>query len=99
MISAFIFFAHLMFVLYIFTKKWQDESLSAAFINVGLIIILFTVGWSITTSVIKIFFDARGLGLQFNADTMSLTLLSIIEFFFYKFYYGSSKTTEAGTGK
>lgn len=99
MISAFIFFAHLMFVLYIFTKKWQDESLSTAFINIALIIVLFTVGWSIATSVVKIFFDSRGLGIQFNADTISLTLLSIVEFFFYRIYYWGSKTTEAGTGK
>jgi hypothetical protein len=99
MITAFIFFAHFMFVLYIFTKKWQVESISSALINVALITILFTVGWSISTSVVKIFFDTKGLGIQFNADTISLTLLSIAEFFFYRIYYREEKTTEAGTGK
>ncbi|MBS3945274.1 MAG: hypothetical protein KGZ42_07240 [Melioribacter sp.] len=99
MITAFIFFAHFMFVLYIFTKKWQDESISSALINVALITILFTVGWSISTSVVKIFFDSKGLGIQFNADTISLTILSIAEFFFYRIYYSEEKTTEAGTEK
>lgn len=99
MVSAIIFSAHLMFVLYIFTKKWQDESLSSAFINLALIIILFTVGWSIATAVVKIFFESRGLGLHFNADDISLTLLTIVEYFFYKFYYGGEKLTEAGTEK
>lgn len=99
MISALIFFGHLMFILYIFTKKWQDESLSTAFINIALIIILFAVGWSLSTSVVKIFFDSKGLGIQFNADTISLTLLSIVEYFFYKFYYREEKPTEAGTEK
>jgi len=99
MISAFIFFAHLMFVLYIFTKKWQDESLSAAFINVALIVILFTVGWSISTSIVKLFFDEKGLGIQFNADAISLTLLSIAEFFFYKIYYFSPKPIEGDKEK
>ncbi|MEG8945874.1 hypothetical protein [Rosettibacter firmus] len=87
MISAIILAAHLIFITYIFTKKWQEESLSAGLINVALIIILFSVGWSISTTVVKIFFDEKGLGIHFNADTISLTLLSIAEFFFYRFYY------------
>lgn len=99
MVSAIVFSAHLIFVLYIFTKKWQDESLSSAFINLALVIILFSVGWSISTAIIKIFFDSRGLGLHFNADDISLTLLTVVEFFFYKFYYGGEIPTEAGTGK
>lgn len=94
MISAFIFFAHLFFITIIFTKKWQDESLGSAFINLALIIILFSVGWSISTTVVKIFFDSKGLGIQFDADAISLTLLSIVEFFFYRFYYKDINTTE-----
>ena len=91
MISALIFAAHLVFVAYIFTKKWQDESLSTAFINLALVIVLFAVGWSIATSVVKIFFEPKGFGIQFDADTISLTLLSIVEYFFYKFYYADEK--------
>ena len=91
MISAVIFAAHLVFMCVIFTKKWQDEKLSSAFINLALMIILFAVGWSIATSVVKIFFDQKGFGIQFDADTISLTLLSIVEYFFYKFYYKEEK--------
>lgn len=87
MISAMIFAGHLYFISYIVTKKWQEESLSSALINFALIIILFVVGWSITSSITKIFFDPKGFGIQFDADTISLTMLSIIEFFFYRFYY------------
>jgi len=94
MISALIFAAHLIFITVIFTKKWQEESLSAALINVALIIILFSVGWSISTTIVKIFFDSKGLGIHFDADTISLTLLSIAEFFFYRFYYKEEKVTE-----
>lgn len=99
MIAALIFCGHLIFVLYIFTKKWQDESLSSAFINLSLIIILFSVGWSITTSVVKIFFESKGLGLHFDSDTISLTILSIIEYFFYRFYYREKEITEDDKGK
>lgn len=87
MITAFIFFAHLFFALYIFTKKWQNENLKNAFLNLILIGILFSVGWTITTMIAQIFMEPEGFGIQFNRDTFSLTILSIGEFFFYKIYY------------
>ena len=103
MISALIFSAHLIFILIVFTKKWQNESLGSAFTNLALIIVLFAVGWSIATAVVKLFIDSKGFGIQFDSDTISLTLLSIVEYFFYKFYYHEEKTgqtiTADDTGK
>jgi hypothetical protein len=92
MITAFIFFIHLTFGLVIFTKKWQDENLSSAFQNIALIGILFAVGWTITGMIAKLVMEPKGLGLQFDRDAFSLTLLTIIEFFFYKFYYNDVPT-------
>lgn len=97
MISALIFSGHLIFILVIFTKKWQDESLSSAFTNLALIIVLFAVGWSIATAVVKLFIDSKGFGIQFDGDTISLTLLAIVEYFFYKFYYREDKAEETVT--
>jgi hypothetical protein len=87
MITAFIFFAHLVFALIIYTKKWQDDGIKSAILNVVLIGILFTVGWSITGIVAKLIMDQKGFGLQFDRDAFSLTLLMIGEFFFYRIYY------------
>lgn len=98
MITALIFSGHLYFLLFIFTKKWQEESLQSAFINAALIIILFSVGWSIATMLLKIIIEPEGFGVHFDRDTIGLTLLSIVEYFFYKFYY-SEKPTEVDTGK
>ncbi|MDO8550454.1 MAG: hypothetical protein Q7S39_09945 [Ignavibacteria bacterium] len=95
MITAFIFFGHLFFALYIFTKKWQNENLKSAFLNLALIGILFSVGWTIATMIAKLFMEPEGFGIQFNRDTFSLTLLSIVEFFFYRVYY-KDDVTEAG---
>jgi hypothetical protein len=94
MITAFIFFVHLFFVLIIFTKKWQDEGLSSAFLNLGLIGILFAVGWSISTMILKLFIDQKGFGIYFDRDTFSLSLLTIAEYFFYKMYYGHQLTSD-----
>ncbi len=92
MITALIFCVHLIFISYIFTKKWQTESLSSAFLNAGLIIILFTVGWALTGMFAKIIMDKEGLGIQFDRDTFSLSLLSLCEYFFFKMFFGKDTT-------
>lgn len=92
MITAIIFAAHIIFMAVIFTKKWQDESLSSAFINLALIVILFAVGWSISTSLVKLVIESEGFGIQFDADAISLTVLVIFEFFFYRFYYSEDRS-------
>ncbi|MGE5352200.1 MAG: hypothetical protein ACM3P0_08955 [Acidobacteriota bacterium] len=94
MITAFIFFVHLVFVTVIFTKKWQDEGLSTALSNVALIVILFSVGWAVTGMIARALMEPKGFGLYFDRDTFSLFLLSIAEFFFYKLYYGENKEKE-----
>jgi len=97
MISAFIFFAHFIFILLIFTWKWQNDGISSAVMNVSLILILFAVGWTITGMIAKLFMEPKGLGLYYDRDTFSLTLLTIIEFFFYKIYYNHSTEVDKGT--
>jgi hypothetical protein len=98
MITAFIFFAHLVFAILIFTKKWQEDNVSSAMLNMGLIGILFAVGWSITGMVAKLVMEKEGLGIYFDRDAFSLLLLSIAEYFFYKVYYKDAPI-EAGTEK
>jgi hypothetical protein len=87
MITAFLFALHLLFVIIIFTKKWQEDGLGSAFLNIALIGILFAVGWTITGLISKIILEPEGFGRFFDRDTFSLSLLTLIEFVFYKFYY------------
>ncbi len=70
-----------------FTKKWQEDGLSSGLLNVALILILFAVGWTITSLLAKFLMEPEGLGLYFDRDTFSLTLLTLGEFIFYKIYY------------
>lgn len=98
MITAFIFFLHFIFSTIIFTKKWQEEGLSSAFINIVFIGIIFAVGWTITGMISKLIMEPKGLGIYFDRDAFSLVLLTISEFFFYNIYYKTS-STEAGKEK
>jgi hypothetical protein len=99
MVNALVFFAHFIFGLVIFSKKWQDENLSTAALNLALIGIIFSVGWSIATMIAKVVMEPKGLGVFYDQDTFSLTLVSIAEYFFYKIYYKDIFATEAGTEK
>lgn len=94
MVSAIIFSMHLIFALIVFTKKWQDENISSAFLNVGLIAILFSVGWTVTGMISQAIMSPKGFGIFFDRDAFSLTILSITEFFFYKMYYGNLFTED-----
>jgi len=94
MITAIIFFAHFIFSLIIFTKKWQEEGSTSAWMNIGLISILFAVGWTVTGIIAKILMEQAGFGIHFNRDTFSLTLLTILEVFFYRLYYKDTVTED-----
>lgn len=87
MISAFIYSLHLIFALIIFVRKWQDENLSAAFLNIALIAILFSVGWTITAMISQAIMKPKGFGFFFDRNAFSLTILTITEYFFYRMYY------------
>ncbi len=87
MVIAFIFLIHIIFTIYIFIKRQKSDSLSAAFIDLILIIIIFSVGWSVTTMIAKIFWEPIGFGKYFNRDAIALTLLTIGEVFFYRIYF------------
>ncbi len=87
MIVALIFAAHLIFSLVVFTKKWQDENITSGLLNLGLIGILFSVGWTITGMLSQLIMPQKGFGIFFDRDAFSLTILIIAEYFFYKMYY------------
>lgn len=87
MISGLIFALHILFILFIFTKKWQEENLTNALLNVSLIIILFTVGWAISGMILKIFIEPEGFSIELNRNTLSLILVTIVEYIFYRNYY------------
>lgn len=97
MVIAVIFLIHTLFAGYIFYTKWRNESIGSAFLNLIFIIILFSIGWSILAMLIKLIFEQEGFGKHFDRDTITLTILTLIEFFFYRIYFWKDKTiTEDG---
>ena len=99
MVIGAIFLIHIIFAIFIFYKRLKSDSITAALIDLILIIILFSIGWSLSTMVCKLFWDPIGFGKHFDRDTIALTILTIVEFFFFRFYFKDLLTTSSGMEK
>ena len=113
MIIAVIYFIHAIFAVYIFARSYQSEGWLQAFLNIGFVIILFSVsltvceiftglvisenGYSFTapTSPVTMFLmKISGFYAQQERivtltpkDSVTLIFVTMIEYFFYKFYF------------
>jgi hypothetical protein len=90
MIPLLIFYVHIVGITAAFTSEYQKEGLSAGFLSVGFFVLIFSVGWSISSFMLKYLIDAPGFGLWLNRDTLALVILTVCEGFFYFFYFKES---------
>jgi len=86
MIPLLVFYVHIVATAAAFTKRWQDEGLAEAFLSVFFLALLFFVGWSMASFILKFFVDQDGFGPFMDRDAMSLLLLTAAEAVFYYFY-------------
>lgn len=121
MITVIIFYLHTIFAIFVFAKSYQSDGLIQAFLNVIFIIIIFTVGWTLTDVIIGLIISDKGyiINIKYKSfldeilrltgfykplgenkvlltpkDTISLIVLTIIEIFFYRFFYSLGKVKE-----
>lgn len=87
MIALIIFYLHIVGMAAAFTTEYQKEGVGAGLLNVGFVVLIFSVGWSISTFVLKYLIGEEGFGMWLNRDTLSLLVLSIGEACFYYFYF------------
>lgn len=99
MISVIIFLIHIIFISYIFYKRNKIDSFNAALLDLIFIIIIFSVGWSLSSMLAKLLFESEGLAKWLDRDTISLLILTIGEFFFYRMYFKDLLTIEDGKEK
>lgn len=101
MIPVLIFWIHITGGVYIFVKKYHEETLGEAFLTLGFAAIVFTAGWTLASFVIHLIYGAKGVSHFLNDDSLSLILLTIMEAVFYKIWFrkssGSSSEDERET--
>ena len=83
MITLFIFYIHVVAAVVIYTKRWQEENWKEGLLAVGFLALIFSVGWSISTFILKLLMEEKGFGIWFDRDAASLTLLLILESIFF----------------
>jgi hypothetical protein len=87
MIPVLVFYAHVVGVAALFTKRWQEEGLVEGILAVAFMSLIFFVGWAMSSFVLKLFMAPKGLGIFLNRDAASLLVLTVGESVLYYFYF------------
>ena len=86
MIPLFVFFVHIVGFAAIFTKRWQEEGIGEGVLGLVFALLIFFVGWSMASFIMKFVMQPEGFGKWFDRDAASLLLLTVAEGIFYYFY-------------
>ena len=94
MVTLFVFYIHTVGAVYAFTDQYQEEGMGAGALAVAFMGIVFSVGWSISTFILKFLISEKGFGMYFNRDALSLAILTAGEAVFYYLYLTGMKKKE-----
>ena len=87
MIEVIVFYIHVVFFVYVFARNFVEENLQSAILSTIFVVIIFSVGWTLSAFFIVSFVPPEVLSKILTRAAFSLVLLSVLEFIFYKFYY------------
>ena len=90
MIELFVFHLHIIGALYAFTRNWIQRSLKDGMLALGIIGLIFTIGWTLTSPIASLIMP-KPLSIYFTKDTLSLILLIIPESIFFLMYFVRDK--------
>src|ERR1043166_4207431 len=83
MITLFIFYLHTIAAVTFYTKRWQEANWKEGLLAVGFFVLIFSVGWTMSTFLVGLIIAEKGFGLWLDRDTLSLALLTVMESAFY----------------
>lgn len=95
MIPLIVFYIHIVAVAGAYTRRWQEEGLAEGILAVFFMALIFFVGWSMASFVLKLFMGAGDPSGVLNRDSASLLLLTGAEAVFYFFYLRGEETPSA----
>jgi len=98
MIPLLVFYVHIVAVAGAFSKRYQEEGISEGLLAVFFVALIFFVGWSISSFIMKLLMEPKGFGLFFDRDAASLLLLTAMEVVFYAFYLRNDKPERPESG-
>jgi hypothetical protein len=89
MIDLVIFTLHVILLSAAFTYRWQEEGVKEGMLAVFFVVVIFFVGWSMSSFILRATMQPEGLAAWLDRDTLSLLLLAIGEAVFYYFFMKS----------
>ncbi|MBK8981480.1 MAG: hypothetical protein IPM38_03945 [Ignavibacteria bacterium] len=81
MIIAVIYFIHVIFAVYAFSKSYQNDGLLQAFLNLGFIITLFAVSLTVCELLVGLFISDTGYNMTLPVNPVLLFFLKISGFY------------------
>lgn len=81
MIIAVIYFIHVIFAVYAFSKSYQNDGLLQAFLNLGFIITLFAVSLTVCELIVGLFISDNGYNMNLPVNSVLLFFLKISGFY------------------
>src|SRR6267143_3793531 len=99
MITLFILYLHTMAAVALYTKRWQGSNWKEGLLAVGFLLLIFSVGWTMSTFLVSLVVSERGFGIWLDRDTLALLVLTMLEAVFYYAQFGRKKVrAEARSG-
>jgi hypothetical protein len=95
MVPLVVFFAHVVAFIAVFTKRWQEEGWTEGVLAVLFMLLIFFVGWSMSSFVMRLVLPPEGFGKWMDADALALAVLTVVESVFYYFYFRKDKPEPA----
>ncbi|MBI1804880.1 MAG: hypothetical protein HY033_11695 [Ignavibacteriae bacterium] len=83
MVTLFIFYLHTIAAVALFTKRWQEGDLKEASLAVLFMLLIFSVGWSMSAFIMNFLIEEKGFGLWLDRNALALVLLTFLEAIFY----------------
>lgn len=97
MVPLLVFYLHIVAAAWAFTRRWQEEGLGEGLLAVFFVTLIFFVGWSIVSFLVRLVIPPAGFGPLMDRDALGLLLLTVAEGFFYYFYLRGDSGTAQGT--
>lgn len=95
MVPLVVFYVHVVALAAVFTKRWQEEGTGEGMLGVLFMLLIFFVGWSMSSFVMRLIVPPEGFGKWLDADAMALAVLAVFESIFYYFYFRKDRPEPA----
>jgi membrane-bound acyltransferase YfiQ involved in biofilm formation len=91
MVELLIFHLHIVAAVYAFVKNFQSRTIKDAFLSLGIIALVFAIGWALTGTLAYYIYPKDWNSIYFTSDSLALVLLVIPEVLFFKLFFLQDK--------